>query len=71
MSDIYSMKIHEQIEIEREYDTLFITRVPGGWIYQIGSSDHGTFVPYSNEGLQAGGPPIGNPDDLDELLKEE
>jgi len=56
MSDIHSMKIHEQIEFNvpdtvpgRGGCTYFILRVPGGWIYS--NYTVATFVPYSSEGL--------------------
>ena len=53
MSEIYKMKLHETLMLD---DCLLITRVPGGWIYEI-SAETGTggysltsvFVPYNNE----------------------
>jgi len=48
--DIYSMKLHEVIEIKKPYGcgSFDVIRVPGGWIYFTDSQNR-IFVPYSNE----------------------
>jgi hypothetical protein len=49
MSDIYKMKLHEVIEIDR---CTSAQRVPGGWIYttcSISRAISSVFVPYNNE----------------------
>lgn len=49
---VYEMKLHEEIRVftTNEWDgetRYYITRVPGGWIYQYNATS--TFVPYSDE----------------------
>jgi hypothetical protein len=48
---IYQLKLHETIQIT---ECLYITRVPGGWLYRRadpneGCSDQTVFVPFNNE----------------------
>ena len=49
MEDIYQMGLHESIK----KDKMIITRVAGGWIYEIPRGDTrrytSVFVPYNNE----------------------
>jgi len=52
---IYDLKLHEYIIID--YSDTIVTRVPGGWIYEIERSNghsrgrliNTIFVPYNNE----------------------
>lgn len=47
--DIYKMKLHEQIKTS---NNLFITRVPGGWLYASPCGEdvyQESFVPFHNE----------------------
>ncbi len=52
MEKIYSMKLHEIFKIQEYF---YVTRVPGGWIYEstksTGSFISSTFVPYDTEFL--------------------
>lgn len=46
---IYDMKLHERLDTSRE---VFVTRVPGGWLYSLhcGYGKYTTnFVPFDNE----------------------
>jgi len=43
---IYTLKLHEHIVTS---DSLIITRVPGGWIYEYSIVDSLVFVPFSGE----------------------
>ena len=43
---IYGMELHECIKFSRE---LYVTRVPGGWIYEIIGAVASIFVPYNDE----------------------
>ena len=49
-TNVYDLELHEGIVIDQ---TLHVTRVPGGWIYETPSNEEGfytpVFVPYSNE----------------------
>lgn len=51
--DIYKMKLHETLSFHTGPFEYFITRVPGGWLYQLPRLDQGvmtnTFVPYNFE----------------------
>lgn len=51
--DIYRMTQHEDLDL---WDSCYVLRVPGGWIYRVEFRDHdgrlylnSTFVPYSDE----------------------
>ena len=50
---IYKMNLHETEEIKLGFTHFMITRVAGGWLYQIYRLDSGTmtctFVPFNNE----------------------
>jgi len=49
MKDIYKLKLHEQISIDTN---LFVTRVPGGWLYSDRAGENlfnTVFVPFHNE----------------------
>jgi len=57
--NIYEMKVHDSFELENNNDQesellTFITRVPGGWIYNqthtLYSGSSSVFVPLSYEG---------------------
>ena len=41
---IYEMKLHECLKFSEE---LYVTRVPGGWIYS--NANNSVFVPYNDE----------------------
>lgn len=45
-TDIYQMELHEQIKIRVG---LYITRVPGGWMYGAFLASFEIFVPYNDE----------------------
>ena len=45
--DIYELALHETIKIHAGY---WVTRVPGGWLYENeGEGITPTFVPFNNE----------------------
>ncbi|MDD5358298.1 MAG: hypothetical protein PHX80_04075 [Candidatus Nanoarchaeia archaeon] len=45
--DIYKLKLNESVTLE---DGWYVTRVPGGWIYKLYSSNClAVFVPFNNE----------------------
>ena len=48
--EIYSMKLHEELKV---FNTLYILRVHGGWIY-TNTSDNpfAVFVPYDNKSIR-------------------
>ena len=50
---IYDLKLHEGISINTD-QAFYVTRVPGGWLYEIYNEDSGeghppVFVPFSRE----------------------
>ena len=51
--EIYNLKLHETTTIFGETTTIRVTRVPGGWIYEIprGNTNRvsSQFVPYNGE----------------------
>ena len=52
--EIYYLKLHEQLSFKNR--SLLVTRVPGGWIYQIDRGDGNytmTFVQYDNQFYEA------------------
>ena len=51
---LYKMELHEQMGIR---NGLWVTRVPGGWIYEYGginnaSAPYAVFVPYNDDLLR-------------------
>lgn len=51
-NDIYKLKLHECIKITTNnlgLYNIYITRVPGGWIYKYDGKDVGVFIPFNNE----------------------
>lgn len=57
--NIYKLKLNETVELWAGAITYFVTRVPGGWIYNNMRLDHGqmnsVFVPFDNEYQQTNG----------------
>lgn len=56
---IYNMKLHDKLEIKDQHCetcqypvTLYITRVPGGWLYSNTPNDLGVFVPFDNSHMR-------------------
>ena len=49
MEQIFNMKLHEKLTMKStDGSSLYAIRVPGGWIYQIGTIS-AVFVPYNSE----------------------
>lgn len=46
---IYSLKLHEWIDIGPEGYSIIVFRVPGGWIYKFVDQGLISFVPYDPE----------------------
>jgi hypothetical protein len=56
-NNIYDMKLHEVMSVGNFYLTnIYITRVPGGWIYSDTYNEKPTsvFVPFNNEFMENG-----------------
>ena len=43
---IYELSLHELIKVKW---SLYVTRVPGGWLYEGPDDTYATFVPFNNE----------------------
>jgi len=71
MKDIYTMKLHEKIHIDK---FLSVARVPGGWLYTTypyldsGCCMSTVFVPWHDSGRQIAS--NGNYEELSEKLKK-
>ena len=48
MKTIYNLQLHERLNIDKD---ILITKVPGGWIYELRDTDgwNAVFVPYNVE----------------------